>query len=106
MLALYLSAPYSKSQQGSTFYRDFYTILQNGIGPDYAIYSTLIGQIHSGMRVIVFDRVRRLQAEGTASHLTPKPGNRIQRYDVHIRNLSAVQYSSPPRVNRCGVAVL
>jgi len=64
MPTLYLSAPYDKSQFGSTFYKDFQTICQNGIGPDYAIYSTLIGSITPEMKVIVFDRVRKRQAEG------------------------------------------
>jgi hypothetical protein len=53
MPTLYLSAPYDKSQFGSAFFKDFSTIVQNGIGPDYAIYSTLIGAIRPGMRVIV-----------------------------------------------------
>jgi hypothetical protein len=106
MRTLYLHAPYDKSQRGSTFYKDFYTILQNGIGPDYAIYSSLVGVINPGTRVVVFDRSRQLQAEGVVSHLVPKPFNRIQRYDVHIRNLATVPYSNPPGVNRCGVEVL
>jgi hypothetical protein len=105
MPTLYLSAPYDKSQQGSSFYKDFYTILQSGIGPDYAIYSHLVGQINPGMKVVLFDRVRHLRAEGTVIHLNPKPSNRIQRYDVHIRNLSAVHYTNPPGVNRCGVEI-
>ncbi len=105
MPTLYLSAPYDKSQQGSSFYKDFYTILQSGIGPDYAIYSSLVGQINAGMKVVLFDRGRHLQAEGSVISLNPKPSNRIQRYDVYIRNLSTVQYTNPPGMNRCGVGV-
>jgi hypothetical protein len=106
MTTLYLSAPNDKSQQGSAFYKDFYTILQSGAGPDYALYSTLVGQGNPGSRVVVFDRGRQLQAEGVVSHLVPKPSNRVSRYDVHIQNLVAVQYNRPPNVNRCGVQVL
>ncbi len=106
MHTLYLHAPYDKSQQGGAFYKDFYTIFQNGIGPDYAIYSGLIGLINPGTRVVVFDRSRQLQAEGVVSHLVLKPFNRIQRFDVHILNLARVPYSNPPGVNRCGVEVL
>jgi hypothetical protein len=105
MPTLYLSAPYDKSQFGSTFYKDFQTICQNGIGPDYAIYSTLIGSITPEMKVIVFDRVRKRQAEGAVDHLVPKPSNRIARYDVHISKLQAVSYNGPHSVNRCGVEV-
>lgn len=106
MTTLYLSAPYDRSQFGSDFYKDYHAILRSGIGPDYAIYSTLIGQIRPGIRVVVFDRGRQLQAEGTVSHLVPKPSNRVPRYDVHIHNLTTVHYNSPPGVNRCGVEVL
>jgi len=106
MSTLYLSAPYDKSQFGGPFYKDFDTILQSSVGPDYAIYSTLIGQVSPGVRVVVFDRVRRLQAEGTVGHVVPKPSNRVPRYDVHILGLVAVQYADPPAVNRCGVEVL
>jgi len=103
---LYLSAPNNKSQQGSAFYKDFYTILSTGIGPDCAIYSSLIGQINPGIKVVVFDRDRQLQAEGLVSHLVPKPCNVVPRYDVYIRNLATVHYTNPPRVNRCDVQVL
>jgi hypothetical protein len=106
MATLYLSAPEEKSQGGSGFYRDFYTILQSGVGPDYAIYASLIGQVRAGISVVVFDRNRRLRAEGVVFAVTPKPSNRVQRYDVEIRGLATVSYTNPPSVNRCGVAVL
>jgi hypothetical protein len=106
MPTLFLSAPEGKTQVG-THRRDFYTILANGVGPDYAIYTNLIGQIHSGMAAVVFDRDRSLQAEGVVASYTAttKTGNRVQRYDVHIRKLAHVPYTNPPQVNRCGVAV-
>src|SRR5437870_1166704 len=104
MPTLFLSAPKVMTQQGTGFYRDFYTILQNHIGPDYAIHASIRAQLHPGIHVVVFDRDRQLQAEGDISALTPKPSNRVQRYDVDIPNLSQVPYSNPPRVNRCGVA--
>ena len=105
MSTLYLSAPFDKSQFSSAFYKDYFTILQSGIGPDHAIYSTLIGSIVPGMRVVVFDRVRHQQAEGTVNHLVPKPSNRVPRYDVYIDNLAVVAYNGPHPVNRCGVEV-
>jgi hypothetical protein len=106
MATLYLSAPKARTQIGP-FYRDFYTILQNRIGPDYAIYANIAAQIHPGIHVVVFDRDRGLQAEGTISAVTPKPSNRIQRYDIEIPDLSQVQCtSSLPSVNRCGVALI
>src|SRR5882724_7871965 len=106
MPTLYLSAPFDKTQEGQTaFYKDFYRIVQNGIGPDYAIYSTLIGQIRPGLKVVLFDRVRQKQAEGKVTQVIPKPSNRVPRYDIYIQDLTTVPYSSPPRVNRCGVEV-
>jgi hypothetical protein len=106
MPTLFLSAPKGKTQAG-THRRDFYTILANDIGPDYAIYTNLIGQVFSGMKAVVFDRDRELQAEGVVASYaaTTTTGNHVQRYDVHIHNLTQVPYTNPPRVNRCGVAV-
>lgn len=105
MPTLYLSAPKIRTQAGP-FYRDFYTILQNHVGPDYAIYGNIAAQIHAGMHVVVFDRDRQLQTEGTISGIVPKPSNRVQRYDIEIPDLQTVNYSYPPFVNRCGVALV
>jgi hypothetical protein len=104
MPTLYLSAPKVRTQVGGGYYRDFYTILQNCIGPDYAIYANIRAQLHPGIRAVVFDRDRHLQAEGVVSAITQKPSNRVARYDVHIPNLTQVPYTNPPNVNRCGVA--
>jgi len=103
---LFLSAPKGTTQVG-THRRDFYTILASGIGPDYAIYTNLIGQVYSGMKAVVFDRDRGLQADGVVATYTATTtaGNHVQRYDVHIHNLTQVPYTNPPQVNRCGVAV-
>jgi hypothetical protein len=107
MPTLYLHAPWDRTQGGAdAFYKDFYSILKNRVGPDYAIYGTLIDQVRAGMKAVVFDRARRLRAEGNVSAVTPKPSNRVQRYDIHIPNLAQVPYTDPPSVNRCGVAVV
>jgi hypothetical protein len=109
MPVLYLSAPMGRTQQGSSgFFRTFQTIVANGIGPDYAIYSALIAQIHSGVKVVVFDRDQQLRAEGTlAGYLAKgKAGNGVRRYDLQILNLHPVPYISPPPVNHCGVALI
>lgn len=106
MATLFLSAPKSKTRPG-TDHRDFYTILASGIGPDYGIYTNLLGHVHTGMKAVVFDRDRLKQAEGEVVNYTPtkKAGNGVQRYHVHIRNLTEVAYTYPPRVNYFGVAV-
>jgi len=107
MPTLFLSAPKSKNQP-STNHRDFSTILRSGIGPDYGIYNNLIGQVCSGMKVVVFDRDRRLRADGVVASYTQsnKAGNGVQRYNVRIVNLERKDsYTNPPRVNRFGVAV-
>jgi len=106
MPTLYLSAPRARTQ-GGPFYKDFSTILKNRIGPDYAIYASIAAQIRPGTHVVVFDRDSRLQAEGTVGAVKPKPSNRIQRYDIEIPDLKPVQkYTTPPLVNRCGVALI
>jgi hypothetical protein len=107
MPTLYLLAPYSRNQP-ATNHKDFYTILANRVGPDYGISSNLIGQVNVGMRAVVFDRDRRLRAEGvvTGYKETRKAGNGVQRYDIAIRDLvQQQQYKNPPKVNRFGVAI-
>jgi len=106
MPTIYLSAPHSKTQVG-THRRDFFTILANGIGPDYGIWSTLIGQVVPGMSAVVFDRDRGLRAEGTivSYAATVKAANGVQRYDLIMRGLTQVTYTNPPKVNYFGVAI-
>jgi hypothetical protein len=106
MPTLFLSAPKGKTQV-CTHRKDFYTILASGIGPDYGIYTSLIGQVSPGMKAVVFDRDRRLQANGVVANYAPtsKAGNNVRRYDVQIHRLTVVPYTNPPRVNRFGVAV-
>lgn len=109
MPTLYLSAPRTRTQQGSSgFYRTFQTIIASGVGPDYAVYANLIPRIQSGLRVVVFDRDQQLRAEGTLAGFTAKgkARNGVQRFDLDIPNLRAVPYTTPPQVNRCGVALL
>jgi hypothetical protein len=106
MRTLFLLAPRSKNQP-STNHKDFYTILSNGVGPDYGIFSNLIGQIRPGMPVVFFDRDRSLQAGGmmTGYKATNKAGDGVQRYNVGIDGLTLQQYTRPPRVNRFGVGI-
>ena len=104
MPILYLSAAKSQIQRGAAYYRDFYAILQNRVGPDYAIHPHIRVKLRLGIRAVVFDKDRRLRAEGVVSAITRKPSNGVERYDVHIPNLTQVPYSNPPGVNRCGVA--
>ncbi len=107
MPTLFLSAPNAKVGTG-THQKDFYVILANGVGPDYGINANLIGQVRSGIKAVVFDRDRQLQAEGAVTNCTQtsRAANGVQRYDVHLCNLTQVPYTNPPRVNRFGVAVL
>lgn len=105
MSALYLSAPNSRVKQG-THQKEFGAILRDHTCPDYAIYSTLYHQVYIGMRVVLFDRKRRLKAEGTVSEIKPKRFNKVPRYDLVVPNLALVAYTEPPRVNRCGVALI
>jgi hypothetical protein len=48
MPTLFLLAPHSKNQPG-THHKDFYTVLANGVGPDYGISSSLIQQVTTGI---------------------------------------------------------
>lgn len=102
MPTLYLSAPRSRNQ-AAQHCKDFSTILNSGVGPDYAIYGSILSQIVPGMTVVVFDRDGRRRAEGVVLSVSPKPWNRIRRYDIQIRGLHEVTYTNRPAVNRCGV---
>jgi hypothetical protein len=107
MSTLFLSAPRGKSA-ASTLHRTFNTILQSGVGPDYAIASKWILQISPGMKVVVFDRDDRRRAEGRLNSVATsgeKTGQGILRYHVHIRDLHTVPYADPPKVDRLGVMV-
>ena len=108
MRTLLLSAPKDKNT-ATGLHKSFSTILSNRIGPEYAIYGTLLGQISPGMKVIVFERVARRQAEGTVAtivHTGNKTGQGVRRYNISIPDLHEVQYSRPPQVNRCGVGIV
>jgi hypothetical protein len=59
MSTVFLSAPRTKTQQGSEFYRTFHGILANSVGPEYAIHEHLVAQIHSGDKAVGFDRDQR-----------------------------------------------
>jgi len=106
MSTLFLLAPKSKNNP-SSHQKDFHTIFNSGIGPDYGISRGQIARIFVGMPVVLFDRDLQRQASGTVVGYTPttKAGNGVQRYDVNISNFSPQQYNDPPRVNRFGVAI-
>jgi hypothetical protein len=106
MPTLFLLAPQSRNNP-SGHQKDFHTIFSSGVGPDYGIWQRYLAQINSGMRVVVFDRDRRLQAEGVVTSYAPtsKASNGVQRYDIKIGNLVSVPYSNPPKVNHFGVAI-
>ena len=90
-------------------HKSFSTILNDKIGPDYAIYGNLASQITPGMKVVVFERIDRRQAEGTVAKVAytgNKTGSGVRRYDIEIPDLHVVGYTTPQSVNRCGVAIV
>lgn len=108
MATLFLSAPKDKDA-ASGLHRTFGRILNEKIGPDYAIAANLVAQIVIGMKVVVFDRVGRKQAEGALAGLSLTGHRTLQgilRYNVSIPDLHEAQYMNPPHVNRQGVKVV
>jgi hypothetical protein len=107
MSTLFLLAPKSKNNP-SSHQKDFDTIFETGVGPDYGISQGQITRIFVGMPVILFDRDLQRQASGTIAGytVTTKAGNGVQRYDVKISNFRLQKYTNPPRVNRFGVTIL
>jgi len=109
MGTLFLLAPKSKNNS-SWHQRDFQTIFNSGVGPNYGISQGQITQISVGMPVVLFDRDLQRLARGTLAGYTPttKAGNGVQRYDVKINNFVLGQYdphNAPPRVSRFGVEI-
>lgn len=107
MPILVLHAPHAKAISDNS--RTFQSILDKGVGEEYAIYASLAAQINPRCHVIVFSKDDRTQAEGTLIKLDPqcKTTNGIQTYDVHIESLQTVDYRGDDiRLNRCGVALL
>jgi hypothetical protein len=108
MGTLLLSAPRDKDT-ATGLHRSFSTILNNKVGPEYAIYKNLWSQIAPGMKVVIFERLDQRQAEGTVAAISSTgkvTGNGVMRYDISIPDLHSVPYTRPPRVNHCGVAIV
>lgn len=89
--------------------KSFEAVLASGIGAGYAIYKKYMSILVPGCKVVLLRKDKnKSRAEGSLVKLVPT--NRytpqgIQRYDVHIKNLTVVSYK-PVKLNRCGVAVL
>jgi hypothetical protein len=108
MKTLLLSAPRDKNT-ATGLHRNFSTILNNRVGPDYAINGNLLSQITPGMKVVVFERIDQRQAEGRVAAIMPtcnKTKNGLLRYDIKIPDLHPVDYTTPPHVNHCGVGIV
>ena len=105
MVTLVLNAPTSRERANGA--KSFDGILATGVGPGYAIASTLVGRLTPGCSVVVLNKERHCRAEGTLVRLEPKErtASGMQRYDVWIRDLRRTAYH-PEALNRCGVAVL
>jgi hypothetical protein len=107
MPTLYLSAPKDKDT-ASALHRDFNTIRASKVGPEYAIARKWLQQIVPGMRVVVFNRADRMQAEGSVGAVNPtgqRTAQGLLRYNVIIRDWADVSYNYPPQVDRFGVSV-
>jgi hypothetical protein len=106
MKTLLLAAPKDKDT-ASGLHRAFNHMIANRVGPEYAIAKSLLIQIVTGMKVVVFDRAGHgRQAQGVVAGVKPT-GNKTRtgmlRYNVLIRDLNEVAYTRPPNVNRYGV---
>src|SRR5436853_423350 len=89
--------PKARTQPRRGHYRNFYTIRQNHVGPDYAMYANIGAQLQYGFRAEVCDRDRHLQAQGVVSARTQTPSSRVERYERarSQSDTSAIQESSP-----------
>jgi len=88
--------------------KNFEAVLADGVGKGYAIFQKDISKLPPNSTVVLLrkDKNKR-RAEGLLVKLVPitkKSPQGIQRYDVHIKNLTVVPYK-PEKLNRYGVAV-
>ena len=111
MTTLVILAPDYKVKRGGM---SFKAVLTGGIGPQYAIYESIISQLTiPGSKVVVLRNNKigslhkRERAEGLLVKLvqTTKTRGGIWRYDVYFEKWKMVGYA-PEDLNRCGVAVI
>ena len=106
MPTLVIHAPNWRVKGGG---RSFEWVMTHGMGYRYAIYKQYLDIIQPDCTVVVIRKDgKRKRAEGQLVNLVPTgifTKNGIQRYNIHIKNLSEVIYK-PEKLNRCGIAVL
>jgi hypothetical protein len=105
MATLVINVPFEKTTSENK--RSFERTIETGIGDEYAIPSAQVSKLASGSRVIVLDKSRCKRAEGTLVELISKSktNSGMQRYDVRIKDLLAVDYK-PEKLGRTGIAVI
>ena len=105
MRTLVIHAPQHKVKGGGA---SFGAILSSGVGPEYAIYESIISKLSiPGSTVVLLDKDQELRAEGVLVKLvrTPRRIPNAWRYNVHVEKWTTVSYKSE-ELNRCGVALL
>lgn len=106
MKTLVIHTPKPTDQGGN---RSFEDTIETCTGEEFAIYRSIYGQIQSGMRLIVLDKIQRKQVEAilTRIEFQPEATNRIPRYNVLFRDPVTVAYDGDEfKLNRCGIAIL
>lgn len=111
MRTLVINAP--DSQQGREDTRSFIDTFRTGIGKAYGINSKIFREIHSGCRVVLLCKDKRLRAEGellrlelaTHNGVPWVTRNHVQRYDVYVANFTMTMYQ-PEHLNRMGVGIV
>jgi len=105
MTTLVIHAPDYRVKNGG---KSFEAILEDGIGPGYAIWDKWVKIIRSGLTVVLLRKDKnKKRAEGILDTLvgTNRYVNGVQRHDIHIKGLTIVPYKSE-KLNRYGVAVI
>lgn len=105
MTSLVLHAPSGKARQEGK--KSFDETVQDSVGDGYAIGLKSYRKIDPGCRVVVLDKDTRRRAEGRLVKLEPteRTGSGMQRYNVHISDLTIVPYKSES-LTRTGIAVI
>ncbi len=106
MTTLVINAPdYMVKKSGK---KSFEQVLADGIGEGYAIYEQYISKLPKGSKIVLLRKdSNKKRAEGILVRLeeTGKYVNGVQRYNVHIKGLTEVDFKKE-NFNYNGVALI
>ena len=107
MATLYLGTPHYRAKYGA---RSFEEVMETRIGRAYALSKYDAQTLKSGDNIVVVRKDRyHSRAEGKLQKIEftgQITGNHLRRYNVHIDELTLVEYHPGPDLGRGGVPLV